>query len=351
VEFLDHIRRPITASEREPGPYPYYGANGQQDSVAKYLFDEPLILLAEDGGHFDDPARGVAYGVTGKCWVNNHAHVLRPKPEFDFGFLKWHLADYDLGAFVNGTTRSKLTKASAERIPLVKPPLPEQRRIANILDQADAIRRKRRETIALTEELLRSAFLEMFGDPVTNPKRWAKNLLGDLLVLKSGDFLSAKQMDRTGHYPVYGGNGINGCHSMFMFDESVITIGRVGVYCGVVHRTEPKSWVTDNALYVASFSDGLRMTYLEHALRMANLNQYANQAAQPLISGSRVYPVSILVPPLAQQEQFERVVKLQMSVASACAGGLADAEKLFGSLVEHAFSQRLSSEPVALGSK
>ena len=78
AEFLDSRRRPITASERIPGPYPYYGANGQQDSVADYIFDEPLILLAEDGGSFDQPDRGIAYVIKGKTWVNNHAHVLRP---------------------------------------------------------------------------------------------------------------------------------------------------------------------------------------------------------------------------------------------------------------------------------
>ena len=117
--------------------------------MANFLFNEPLILLAEDGGHFGDPARGVAYGVTGKCWVNNHAHVLRPRADFDFAFLKWHLAHYDLSSFVNGTTRGKLTKGAAERIPLVKPPLAEQHRIADILESADAIRFKRRETIAL----------------------------------------------------------------------------------------------------------------------------------------------------------------------------------------------------------
>ncbi len=77
AEFLDSRRRPITASDRVPGPYPYYGANGQQDSVADYIFDEPLILLAEDGGLFDQPDRGIAYAIEGKTWVNNHAHVLR----------------------------------------------------------------------------------------------------------------------------------------------------------------------------------------------------------------------------------------------------------------------------------
>lgn len=72
------------------------------------------------------------------------------------------------------------SKLKSLEVPIL-PPLPEQRRIADLLDKADAIRRKRKEAIALTDELLRSAFLEMFGDPVTNPKGWPVKPLGELL--------------------------------------------------------------------------------------------------------------------------------------------------------------------------
>ena len=113
AEFLDHLRRPITARDRKSGPYPYYGANGQQDSVADYIFDEPLILMAEDGGYFGDPERTIAYRVEGKCWVNNHAHVLRPKAGVDIGFLRRQLEKYDVTRFIKGATRQKLNKSNA----------------------------------------------------------------------------------------------------------------------------------------------------------------------------------------------------------------------------------------------
>jgi type I restriction enzyme S subunit len=182
VEFLDHLRRPVTEADRVAGPYPYYGANGQQDSVDGWLFDEPLVLLAEDGGHFDDPRRGIAYPVTGKCWVNNHAHVLRPKAGTDFRFLAWQLSRYPIGRFVTGSTRGKLNKSAAMTIPIVLPTLVEQRRIAAILDEADAVRRKRREALGLLDDLLRSTFLQMFGDPVTNPKGWAKRPIESIVL-------------------------------------------------------------------------------------------------------------------------------------------------------------------------
>jgi type I restriction enzyme S subunit len=186
VEFLDHLRKPVTASERELGPYPYYGANGQQDSVAGYLFDEPLILVAEDGGFFGEPQKTIAYRVNGKCWVNNHAHVLRPRPDVDIGYLCRHLEQYDVRPFTSGTTRLKLNKSQAQRIPVALPPLPEQKRIAAILDAADALRAKRRESIEQLDSLIQATFLEMFGDPVTNPKGWEIDSLHNHGSLKNG---------------------------------------------------------------------------------------------------------------------------------------------------------------------
>ena len=88
VEFLDYRRRPVNEAERrrriadkrEEELFPYYGANGQVGWIDEYIFDEPLILLAEDGGNFGSRSKPVAYAASGKYWVNNHAHCLRPKP-------------------------------------------------------------------------------------------------------------------------------------------------------------------------------------------------------------------------------------------------------------------------------
>ena len=172
AEFLDNQRRPITASNRIAGPYPYYGANGQQDSVCDYIFDEPLILLAEDGGLFDEPDRGIAYAIDGKTWVNNHAHVLRPHSGVNLRYLLRVLENYDVTPWITGTTRAKLTKAGASKIAIPLPSPDEQKRIAGILDAADALRVKRRKALAQLDILLQSTFHDMFGDPVTNPFRF-----------------------------------------------------------------------------------------------------------------------------------------------------------------------------------
>jgi type I restriction enzyme S subunit len=182
VEFLDSMRRPVTESDRRAGPYPYYGANGRQGTIDDFIFDEPLVLLAEDGGHFDTPDRGIAYRVSGKTWVNNHAHVLRPKECVDIGFLCRVLENYDVTPWVTGTTRGKLTQAGAAQIVVPLPPLPEQRRIAEILDKADTLRTKRRAALAQLDTLTQSIFLDMFGDPATNDKNWRLMRLGECAV-------------------------------------------------------------------------------------------------------------------------------------------------------------------------
>jgi type I restriction enzyme S subunit len=163
-EFLDHKRKPVSEELRKPGAYPYYGANGQQGWIDDFIFDEPLVLLAEDGGNFGSKTRPIAYKVSGKTWVNNHAHVLRPLDGCDLDYLTHALSFYDVTKIVSGSTRPKLTKGNAELIRFPLPDLNEQRRIAGELERADGLRRTRRYALELADTFLPAAFLQLFGD-------------------------------------------------------------------------------------------------------------------------------------------------------------------------------------------
>lgn len=135
-EILDSQRIPITASDRKEGPYPYYGANGVQDYVDDYIFDDELVLLAEDGGNFGSKDRPIAYRVSGKCWVNNHAHVLKPKNGFDVDYLCYSLMFYKTEGLVNGATRQKLNQAMMRKMLIPKRQLREQQQIVQVLNKA-----------------------------------------------------------------------------------------------------------------------------------------------------------------------------------------------------------------------
>lgn len=136
VDILDSQQVPVKAADRASrgGKVPYYGATGQAGTIDHAIFDEPLVLLGEDGAPFFDPNKPKAFLVEGPSWVNNHAHVLRALPPLDRRFLKYYLDWFDYRGFANGTTRLKLTQAAMRRIPVPMPSEAEQRRIVEILE-------------------------------------------------------------------------------------------------------------------------------------------------------------------------------------------------------------------------
>ena len=137
--ILDSKRIPITASDRRAGPYPYYGANGVQDYVDDYIFDDELVLLAEDGGNFGSKDKPIAYRVSGKCWVNNHAHVLKFDCYATRRFVEFYLNSIDLTQYISGGAQPKLNQKNLNNIPILLPPIKEQERIVGILDRFDAL--------------------------------------------------------------------------------------------------------------------------------------------------------------------------------------------------------------------
>lgn len=139
--ILDNKRKPINSAERqnriegkEEGElYPYYGATGKVGFIDDFLLDGEYVLLGEDGAPFLDTFKEKAYIVSGKIWVNNHAHVLRSKTSNKF--LKHYLNQFNYKEFVTGTTRLKLNQSSMKKIPFPLPPLPEQGRIVEKIEE------------------------------------------------------------------------------------------------------------------------------------------------------------------------------------------------------------------------
>ena len=177
-EILDSRRVPITAKDRKAGAYPYYGANGLQDYVADYIFDDELVLLAEDGGNFGSKERPIAYRVSGKCWVNNHAHVLKAKTNIHVDYLCYALMFYDTEGLVNGATRQKLTQAAMRQMVIPYRDMTEQLQIIEKISQIVRSIEKRKEELQLLDQLVKSRFIELFGMPGTDAFGWGLVPLG-----------------------------------------------------------------------------------------------------------------------------------------------------------------------------
>lgn len=136
-DFLDSLRKPVKYNKRNNGIYPYYGASGIIDYVDDYIFDGEYVLLGEDGANIIFRSTPLAFKVSGKMWINNHAHVLKTKDFVNTDFLAYYLESLNYEKYNSGTAQPKLNQDVCEKIGVFLPPLPEQQAIAEVLSTAD----------------------------------------------------------------------------------------------------------------------------------------------------------------------------------------------------------------------
>ena len=357
-EILDSRRVPITAKDRKAGTYPYYGANGLQDYVADYIFDDELVLLAEDGGNFGSKERPIAYRVSGKCWVNNHAHVLKAKPNMHVDYLCYALMFYDTEGLVNGATRQKLTQAAMRQMVIPYRDMTEQLQIIKKISQIVRSIEKRKEELQLLDQLVKSRFIELFGDIVLNPFGWEKDYLGVVCDVRDGTH-DSPHYHSTG-FPlvtsknVTGGeidltdcsliseadfNKINERSKVNMGDIIMPMIGTVGK--PVIVNVEPNFAIKNVSLI--KFKDDSRV--LNTFVRSLLQSDYFDDAVlskvrggtQKFISLGDIRKLAVIVPPMELQEQFAAFVEQTDKSKLAVQKGLQELEILKKSLMQQYF--------------
>jgi restriction endonuclease S subunit len=356
AEFFDHLRRPVMEAKRKPGPFPYYGANGQQGTIDDYIFDEPLILLAEDGGHFDEPDRGIAYRVRGKCWVNNHAHVLRPRAGLDLNYLCRVLENYDLAPFISGTTRAKLTKRNASNIPIPVPPIARQRHIAAILDKADEVRSACKDGVAKAETLKRSLFARFRHD---FPKGNGRILsIGDFCKTGSGTTPSRGKSElyyggsipwvkssELRERPIYGTEESVTDYalretSLKMLPPETVLVAMYGATIGRVGILKVSATTNQAVCHLIPEPQVADPCYLYYALQSITDRLIARGAggAQPNINQQIVREARIYLPALAEQRAICATMEAVQALSDLSQRGLKAADSLFFSLQQKMFS-------------
>lgn len=149
AENFDSKRKPITSGLREAGKIPYYGASGIVDYVKDYIFDGDFLLVSEDGANLLARNTPIAFSISGKTWVNNHAHVLKFDTYAARRYVEYYLNSIDLTTYISGAAQPKLNKKNLESIRIPNPPPEEKERIVSILDKFDAL------TNSITEGLPR----------------------------------------------------------------------------------------------------------------------------------------------------------------------------------------------------
>ncbi|HCB0676440.1 TPA: restriction endonuclease subunit S [Klebsiella quasipneumoniae subsp. similipneumoniae] len=138
-ENLDSKRKPITSGLREAGSIPYYGASGIVDYVKDYIFDGDFLLISEDGANLLARNTPIAFSISGKSWVNNHAHVIKFDSYAERRYVEYYLNSIDLAPYIAGAAQPKLNKKNLESIRIPNPSPEDKERIVSILDKFDAL--------------------------------------------------------------------------------------------------------------------------------------------------------------------------------------------------------------------
>jgi len=155
----DSTRVPIKSEERalRKGSYRYYGASGVIDTIDDFLFDGDYILVGEDGANIIDRNKPLAFKVSGKFWVNNHAHIIQPRESCDINFLTYYLESLDYTGIASGSAQPKITRSALDAIQVPVPALEVQKKIGAVIestiDMATTAEKKEKKLIDLKQAI------------------------------------------------------------------------------------------------------------------------------------------------------------------------------------------------------
>ncbi len=268
----------------------------------------------------------------GECYLNSFCFGFRLYnfddliPEFAPYLFRGNEVRKQIINLGQGYTRFNLPKTELlKKLKLELPSENEQKKISEILTKADSIIEKTQAAIAKYKAIKQGMLQDLFTrgiDLNTNklrpryqdapelykesklgmiPREWDDDVLGNIISVSSGEGLTQENI-KPGIHLIYGGNGINGSHSEYLFEDSKLIIGRVGEYCGNAYITKPFSWVTDNALVVTPLKKVFLMNFWQYYLNFLDLNSLAFVGAQPVITGGLINKV--VVKEIPEDEQI-----------------------------------------------
>lgn len=401
VDILDSQRIPLNSDERNARIagkdvsklVPYYGATGQVGFIDDYIFDEPIVLLGEDGVPFFDLYKHKAYRVSGKSWVNNHAHVIRAKPQVTNNvYIEKYLNYFDYTGVVSGSTRLKLTQGAMREISVKLAPLPEQKRIADKLDalltRVDATRERLDRIPQILKQFRQSVLAAATSGRLTEvwrksqeycssdldielPSTWDVFTIGDLAEVKGGKRLpkgDALVIYDTGFPYIRAGQLKNGTvnpeDQLYLTKETQKQISRYIVNAGDVYITIVGACIgdagiipaeyaganlTENAAKICGFKSPLLAEYLSMWLRSSTLQEIIQSeiksGAQGKLALLRIKTLPVPYPYIEEQKEIVRRVEALFSLADKLEAryqqARAQVEKLTPALLAKAFRGEL----------
>ena len=349
-DILDSKRVPLSDHERskKKGTIPYWGANGIIDSIDDFIFDEPLILMAEDGGYFDKAkTRPICHLSDGKAWVNNHTHVLRVRNGNLREWVYYWFVHRNIIRYVNIGTRAKLNLKDLQKIPLLLPPLQEQEKIVAILTSIEDVIHATQAVTDQTKKVKRGLLQQLFTKGIGHttlkeaetgktPDCWESTHLDKIIrKIEGGGTPSKKKKEYwDGEIPwasvkdVIGYTlndtqnhitfeGLKNSYSKLIPKNNIIISVRMAVGKAVISQRDVAINQDLRAIYFKDTVDKSFMhqwfQFKEKHISSLSVGTTVNGIRQEVLKG-----LSIHVPPLAEQKKIARIVaSMDQSIQSA----------------------------------
>lgn len=245
------------------------------------------------------------------CFIIPDKKVIQNR--FVFYFLKTRVNDL-MNQRVGGA-QPNISQQIIKKIKIPLPSLSEQKKIVEILEQADELKRLKKEAQEKSEKILTALFYKMFGDPVKNEKGWKIDKLKNLIKINYGESLSSEERIN-GKYAVFGSNGIVGYHNEYLIGEQAIIVGRKGS-AGSINLIDEPSYPIDTTFYILK-SESFVLNFLYYLLKLVNLKKLSIVTGVPGINREDIYNEKVIIPSINLQKRFSEifieVTKLQKDV-------------------------------------
>lgn len=329
AKFHDNKRIPLSSLQRQEhqGAYPYYGAACILDYVDGYLFDGDFILVGEDGTVITPEGKAVVQWVTGKFWVNNHAHVITARKDFSQRFLYYLLSEFRIGPYVTGAAQPKVSKGRLEVVKISLPPLEEQERIAGVLGAYDDLIAVNERRMALLEEAAHRLWRDRFVTHVD--PTWDRKPLGEMAefihntyrpsenwpfitYLDTGN-ITRNRIDTLVTAP-FRDLPTSAKRKVSPGDFIYSTVRPNKLHYGLFLQV-PEHFLVSTAFAVIRGKIAISSSiYLYHLLIDEQMTDYLHaigeqtSATYPTINEDDMAPMTVLCPPLEIQEEFTRYV-------------------------------------------
>ena len=291
----------------DSGRYPVYGAAGPVGFMNSFQYDEPYVGVVKDGAGI-----GRATYLPSNSSIIGTMQALIPKKNVLPKYLYYAVSSMHLEKYYSGATIPHIYFKNYKHERFVLVSKKEQEQIIWRFSLLEKMISNKQQQLLKLDELIKARFVEMFGDPIINNKNIKKKKLGDICLLKAGDFIPSKKISPVktsiNKYPCFGGNGIRGYVDNYTHQGNYSLIGRQGALCGNVKFATGKFRNTEHAILVSPNIE-INSRWLFELLNLEKLNRFRSGAAQPGLAVKTLNEIIVPVADLNSQNEYANFVQ------------------------------------------